>query len=58
VHFGIDYVTEYRYDGEVIVNLTSLRARPATTPTQRCVEFLVRTDPETRLHRYVDYFGA
>ncbi len=58
MHFGIDYVTEYRYDGEVIDNLNALRARPATTPTQRCDEFHVRTDPETRLHRYVDYFGA
>jgi transglutaminase-like putative cysteine protease len=58
VHFGIDYVTQYRYDGEVIDNLNALRARPATTPTQRCDEFHVRTEPETRLHRYVDYFGA
>lgn len=58
MHFGIEYTTEYRYDGEVVDNLNAIRARPATTSTQRCDEFHVRTDPETRLHRYVDYFGA
>ncbi|WP_210491987.1 transglutaminase family protein [Patulibacter sp. SYSU D01012] len=58
MHFAIDYLTEYRYDGEVVDNLNALRARPATTSLQRCDEFHVRTDPETRLHRYVDYFGT
>ncbi len=58
MHFGIVYRTEYRYDGEVVDNLNAVRARPATTPTQRCDEFHVRTEPEARLHRYVDYFGA
>lgn len=58
MHFGIEYVTQYRYDGEVIDNLNAVRARPATTSLQRCDEFHVRTDPEARLHRYVDYFGA
>ncbi|WP_320672978.1 transglutaminase family protein [Patulibacter defluvii] len=58
MHFAIDYVTEYRYDGEVVDNLNAIRARPATTSLQRCDEFHVRTDPETRLHRYVDYFGT
>lgn len=58
MHFGISYTTEYRYDGEVVDNLNAVRARPATTSTQRCDEFHVWTDPETRLHRYVDYFGA
>lgn len=58
MHFGIAYTTEYRYDGDVVDNLNAVRARPATTSTQRCDDFHVWTDPETRLHRYVDYFGA
>ena len=39
-------------------NLNALRVRPATTTTQRCDEFHVRTDPESRLGRHVDYFGT
>jgi transglutaminase-like putative cysteine protease len=32
--------------------------RPVTGSNQRCDEFQVRVDPETRLHRHVDYFGT
>ena len=56
--FSIHYVTEYRYGTPVIDNLNALRVRPATTATQRCDEFLVRTDPEARLGRHGDYFGT
>ena len=56
--FSIHYVTEYRYDEPVTDNLNALRVRPATTATQRCDEFHVRIDPETRLGRHADYFGT
>jgi transglutaminase-like putative cysteine protease len=39
-------------------NLNALRVRPATTANQRCDEFHVRVDPETRLGRHSDYFGT
>jgi transglutaminase-like putative cysteine protease len=32
--------------------------RPITGSNQRCDDFQVRVDPETRLHRHVDYFGT
>ena len=32
--------------------------RPATTSAQRCDEFHVRIDPETRVSRHIDYFGT
>ena len=48
----------YDYDAPVTDNLNALRVRPATTATQRCDEFHVRIDPETRLGRHADYFGT
>jgi transglutaminase-like putative cysteine protease len=58
VHFSIHYVTEYHYAAPVSDNLNALRVRPATTANQRCDEFHVRVDPETRLGRHSDYFGT
>ncbi|HLW96135.1 MAG TPA: transglutaminase family protein [Solirubrobacteraceae bacterium] len=56
--FSIHYTTEYRYAKPVADNLNALRVRPATTTTQRCDEFHVRIDPESRLGRHADYFGT
>ena len=56
--FSIHYVTEYHYGEPVTDNLNALRVRPATTATQRCDEFHVRIDPESRLGRHSDYFGT
>ncbi len=56
--FAIHYVTVYDYAEPVTDNLNALRVRPATTATQRCDEFHVRVDPETRLGRHTDYFGT
>jgi len=56
--FSIHYVTRYHYGEPVTDNLNALRVRPATTATQRCDEFHVRTDPESRLGRHADYFGT
>jgi transglutaminase-like putative cysteine protease len=58
MNFQIRYLTEYRYDAPVTDNLNSLRVRPATTSLQRADEFVVRTEPEARVSRYVDYFGT
>ena len=58
MHFSIHYVTEYHYAAPVSDNLNALRVRPATTAHQRCDEFHVRVDPETRLGRHSDYFGT
>ena len=58
MHFSIRYLTEYRYDAEVSDNLNALRVKPATTPTQRVEDFVVRIDPESRLHQHYDYFGT
>jgi transglutaminase-like putative cysteine protease len=56
--FSIHYTTAYDYGEPVTDNLNALRVRPATTATQRCDEFHVRTDPESRLGRHSDYFGT
>jgi transglutaminase-like putative cysteine protease len=58
MHFSIHYTTEYQYSAPVSDNLNALRVRPATTANQRCDEFHVRIDPETRLGRHADYFGT
>ena len=58
MHFGIRYLTEYRYGGPVSDNLNALRVRPATTTSQRCDEFHARIDPEARVSRHLDYFGT
>ncbi len=58
MNFAIRYLTEYRYDAEVSDNLNALRVKPATTPTQRVEDFVVRIDPESRLHQHYDYFGT
>jgi transglutaminase-like putative cysteine protease len=58
MNFAIRYLTEYRYDEPVTDNLNSLRVRPATTSLQRADEFVIRTEPEARVSRYVDYFGT
>jgi transglutaminase-like putative cysteine protease len=58
MNIAIRYLTEYRYEAEVSDNLNSLRVKPATTPTQRVDDFVVRVDPETRLHQHYDYFGT
>jgi transglutaminase-like putative cysteine protease len=58
MHFSIRYLTEYRYEQPVTDNLNALRVRPATTSSQRTDDFIVRLDPETRMHRHVDYFGT
>ncbi|HWF49138.1 MAG TPA: transglutaminase family protein [Solirubrobacteraceae bacterium] len=58
VNFAIRYLTQYRYDGDVVDNLNALRVKPAANGRQRCDEFNVRLDPEVRLHRHADYFGT
>jgi transglutaminase-like putative cysteine protease len=58
VNFAIRYLTQYRYDGDVVDNLNALRVKPAANGRQRCDEFSVRIDPEVRLHRHADYFGT
>jgi transglutaminase-like putative cysteine protease len=58
MNFAIRYLTDYRYCVPVSDNLNVLRVRPATTSTQRCDEFHVRVEPETRLGRHIDYFGT
>ena len=58
MNFQIRYLTEYRYDAPVTDNLNSLRVRPATSSLQRTDEFSIRTEPEARMSRYVDYFGT
>jgi transglutaminase-like putative cysteine protease len=58
MHFAIRYLTEYRYEEPVTDNLNALRVKPATTPTQRVDDFVVRVDPESRLHQHYDYFGT
>lgn len=58
MHFAIRHLTSYAYDGPVSDNLNALRVRPATTSAQRCDEFHVRIDPETRVSRHIDYFGT
>jgi transglutaminase-like putative cysteine protease len=58
VNFAIRYLTQYRYDGDVVDNLNALRVKPAANGRQRCDEFSVRLDPEVRLHRHADYFGT
>jgi transglutaminase-like putative cysteine protease len=58
MHFAIRYLTEYRYETPVTDNLNALRVKPATTRTQRVDDFVVRVDPESRLHQHYDYFGT
>jgi transglutaminase-like putative cysteine protease len=58
MNFAIRYLTEYRYAAPVTDNLNALRVQPATTPNQRCDDFHLLIDPETRLGRHVDYFGT
>jgi transglutaminase-like putative cysteine protease len=58
VNFAIRHLTEYAYDEPVADNLNVLRVRPATTSSQRCDEYSVRTDPEARISRHLDYFGT
>jgi len=58
MNFAIRYETEYAYEQPVTDNLNALRVRPATTSSQRCDDFDVRVDPETRLGRHLDYFGT
>ena len=58
MNFAIRYLTQYRYDGDVVDNLNALRVKPAGNGRQRCDEFSVRLDPEVRLHRHADYFGT
>ncbi len=58
VNLAIRYLTNYRYDAEVVDNLNALRVKPAANGRQRCDEFNVRLDPEVRLYRHTDYFGT
>jgi transglutaminase-like putative cysteine protease len=58
MRFAIHYRTEYRYDEPVTDNLNVLRVTPAATSTQEVEDFRVQVDPEARLHRHADYFGA
>ncbi|HWC85403.1 MAG TPA: transglutaminase family protein [Solirubrobacteraceae bacterium] len=58
MNFAIRYLTQYRYDGDVVDNLNALRVKPAANGRQRCDEFSVRLDPEVRVHRHSDYFGT
>jgi transglutaminase-like putative cysteine protease len=58
MNFAIRYLTNYRYNADVVDNLNALRVKPAGNGRQRCDEFSVRLDPEVRLHRHTDYFGT
>jgi transglutaminase-like putative cysteine protease len=58
MNFAIRYLTEYRYSSPVTDNLNALRVKPATLPTQSVEDFVVRVDPETRLHQHLDFYGT
>jgi transglutaminase-like putative cysteine protease len=58
MNFAIRYLTEYHYHAPVTDNLNALRVQPANTVNQRCDDFNLLIDPETRLGRHVDYFGT
>jgi transglutaminase-like putative cysteine protease len=58
MNFAIRYLTEYHYAAPVTDNLNALRVQPANTANQRCDDFHLLIDPETRLGRHVDYFGT
>ncbi|HEU0316795.1 MAG TPA: transglutaminase family protein [Solirubrobacteraceae bacterium] len=58
MNFSIRYLTEYLYAAPVTDNLNALRVQPANTANQRCDDFHLLIDPETRLGRHVDYFGT
>ena len=53
MNFAIRYLTSYAYEANVVDNLNALRVKPMANGRQRCDEFSVRLDPETRqiLHR-------
>jgi transglutaminase-like putative cysteine protease len=58
MNFAIRYLTEYRYSSPVTDNLNALRVKPATLSTQSVEDFVVRVDPEARLHQHLDYYGT
>lgn len=58
MNFSLRFLTEYSYATPVADNLNVLRVRPTTNRIQRCDDFHVRVDPETRLGRHEDYFGT
>jgi transglutaminase-like putative cysteine protease len=58
MRFRITYSTAYRYSEAVRDNLNVLRVKPATTQNQTVDDFVLRVDPESRLHQYRDYFGS
>ena len=41
-----------------ITSYNALRVRPTTNSSQRCDEFHMRVDPESRVSRHLDYFGT
>ena len=59
MNFAIRYLTEYKYDADVVDNLNALRVKPAANARQRCRRVQrARSSPRSRLRRHTDYFGT
>ena len=58
MNYDIVYVTEYRYGGPVVDNINAVRAKPATSESQRPSGFRLTVSPDVRIHQHTDYFGT
>jgi transglutaminase-like putative cysteine protease len=54
----ISHVSRYRYDQPVAVSFNEARLSPLATAFQQPLESVVRIEPATWQHRYVDYWGT
>jgi transglutaminase-like putative cysteine protease len=53
----IEHVTRFEYDAPITEGYTELRLKPLDTGGQRCSSFEVETEPEAKVHRYLDRHG-
>jgi transglutaminase-like putative cysteine protease len=55
--YTIKQTTEYIYDGPVSHSINQCKMEPLSDEEQRCLSFDMVLEPDTTIHKYVDYWG-
>lgn len=53
----VAHTTVFSYESPITEGYTELRLRPLDTGGQRCLSFVLETDPRAEVHGYTDRFG-
>ena len=57
MRYRICHITRFSYDNSAYQSQNEVRMRPSDSPSQRCLEYSLETDPSGAMLEYSDYYG-